>query len=102
MNKQLIIDKYKNKVAIANGLSTLDQPIMETVEAYIDAALDDMLGAGVKESVLLTNSLVLTTLIIFVSDNLTMNGGSVSMSSTYEKNVVKLRYLPEAVVSSES
>lgn len=98
MDKQYIIDKYKNKVAIANGLSTLDQPVMETVESYIDAALDDMLGAGVKESVLLTNALVLTTLIIFVSDNLTMNGGSFVMSSTYERNVAKLRNLPEAIV----
>ena len=78
-----LVSKYINNVAYAVGYSLDEQADKDYMSALIDAGLTNMKNAGVSDDVLNSNSLVLTTLIIVVSDNMNMNAGAFNVSPLY-------------------
>ena len=86
-----LINKYINIVAYSTGFDVNDADNKVYLTALIKAGIADMKKSGVPEEVILTNDLVLTTLIIFVTDNTNMTPGSFVLSQLYIHNVAKLR-----------
>ena len=87
---------FKNKVAYAVNYDINDTDASNHIQMLIDAGIDDMLKAGVPETVFAVDNspLVIATLVIFVNDNLNMTSGKHTMSLSYIANVDKLRSIP--------
>lgn len=87
-----IATKYIDSIAYSVGYDIHNEEDKRHLREIIIAGLQDMKDSGVSEEVLKTNALVLTTLIIFVTDNMNMSSGQFITSSMYVTNVAKLRY----------
>ena len=91
-----IANKYRSRIAYAVGYDIHDADINLHLTEIIKAGIQDMNNSGVSENVLENNLLVLTTLIIFVTDNINMTAGQFSTSPMYVTNVSKLRLIKDA------
>jgi hypothetical protein len=81
-----------NKIAYAVGYDVSDLVSKTYIEDLIDAGIEDMKGAGVPETVIVsTNKLLVATLTIFVNDNLNLTTGNHKTSTMYIANIDKLR-----------
>lgn len=86
-----IATKYIDSIAYAVGYDIHNEEDKRHLRGLVVSGLQDMKDSGVSEEVLKTNALVLTTLIIFVTDNINMSSGQFSTSPMYITNVAKLR-----------
>lgn len=82
---------YTDKIAAAVGYDISDESSRNYIKALVDAGIADMQYSGVSDDVINASPLVVTTLIIYVSDNLNMTPGNFVTSSMYISNVIKLR-----------
>lgn len=89
------------KIATIIGYDMTDTQSATLMDALVDAGIDDMKAAGVPESLLEVESakgLVVSTLVIYVNDNLNMTPGEHKTSLMYIANVDKLRSSIEETV----
>lgn len=91
MNVQDIISRYIDRVAYSAGFDIGNTVSRDSISEIMRAGIADMQASGVRDEVLESNPLVLTTLVIFVTDNLNMTSGSFVTSPMYVSNVAKLR-----------
>lgn len=95
MDISTVVEQYIDSVAYAVGYDISNTDDRNYLSNLISAGVQDLCDAGVNESTITTNKLTLTTLIIFVTDNLNMSPGQFSMSSLYIYNVTKLRLIKD-------
>jgi hypothetical protein len=89
------------KIATIIGYDVSDIQSQTLIELLVDAGIEDMKAAGVPETLLVkenTPKLVVSTLVIFVNDNLNLTSGDHKTSMMYIANVDKLRSTIEAAV----
>lgn len=89
------------KIAAVIGYDVSDTQNETLIELLVDAGIEDMKAAGVPETLLVkedTPKLVVSTLVIFVNDNLNLSSGDHKTSLMYIANVDKLRSTIEATV----
>ena len=96
-----ILTNYLEIIAYAVGYDISDQTASNYISLLVGAGVNFMLEAGVKEKVIEDNSLVIATLIIFVTDNLNMNAGRFMTSPMFVFNVEQLRYTEVEVEDNE-
>ena len=87
-----ILTNYLEVIAYAVGYDITDETASSYIEMLIGAGVNFIKEAGVSEEVIGSSSLVIATLIIFVTDNLNMNSGKFVTSPMFVFNVEQLRY----------
>lgn len=90
-----LIEIYLEQVADAVGYDISETKDRNYIASLVKSGLASMKNSGVSDEVLKSNGLVLTTLIIFVTDNMNMNAGQFTTSQMYITNVAQLRMVKE-------
>lgn len=88
------IDGNKAKIAMQVGYDIQDIDADTLIVTLIEAGIDDMKASGVTESTIIHNRLSIITLVLFIKDNLSLDGGKSETSPMYISNVQKLKLRP--------
>lgn len=94
------IDGQISNIALTIGYDCSDLESLAILRGFVEAGIEDMIGAGVSEQIVINKKLSFITICLYVKDNLPLTSGTSVTSPIYISNVQKLKLMSLTVGTS--